>query len=150
MNGYRQEGFGPMDSTIYKGSRWNTSSAYIDPIRNRKNFILRTNTAVHKIVFDGQTAIGVEIEENNKKRIIYANKEVILSSGAINSPKLLMISGVGDSQELEELGIKPVIHLPEVGKNLQDHLEVYLQSECSSPITLSKVFTLNLVFQLVA
>jgi choline dehydrogenase len=139
MNGYRQEGFGPMDATIHKGSRWNTSSAYIQPIISRPNFSLNTETKVKKIIFHNLEAIGIEVEQNSESRIIYANKEVILSSGSINSPKLLMLSGIGDSQELEQIGIKSVLNLPQVGKNLQDHLEVYLQSECINPITLTKV-----------
>ena len=139
MNGFIQEGFGPMDATIYKGIRWSTSQAYINNIR-RTNLEVNCNSFVNKIIFDdNKTAIGVEVVNNNKVNKIFSKKEVILAGGAINSPQILMLSGVGNSYELEALGIKTIHHLKEVGENLQDHLEVYLQYECRIPITLRNV-----------
>jgi choline dehydrogenase len=145
MNGYKQEGFGPMECTINKGLRWSTSTAYIKPIKHRRNLEINLNSYANKIIFDNnKNAIGVEISQKdylgNEKIInLYSNREIIVSGGAINSPQLLMLSGIGNEEELEKIGIKAIHHLPEVGENLQDHLEVYLQSECIHPITLVKV-----------
>jgi choline dehydrogenase len=145
MNGFKQEGFGPMDCTIYKGLRWSTSTAYLKPIKHRTNLEVRLNSYVNKILFDhNKNAIGVEVcisdmLGNQKISNLYTNKEIIISGGAINSPQLLMLSGVGKAEDLENLGIKSIHDLPGVGENLQDHLEVYLQSECTNPITLVKV-----------
>ena len=140
MNGYQQEGFGPMDATIHTGKRWSASTAYLSNIKHRKNLEIKCNSFVEKIIFDSnKNAIGVEFLNGNELKKIYANKEIILSGGAINSPQLLMLSGIGNSEDLEKLGINPVHHLPDVGQNLQDHLEVYLQYECKNPITLTSV-----------
>ena len=138
MNGYQQEGFGKMDSTIHAGSRWNTSSAYLSPIQHRDNLRIETNVFVHKVVFEGKRAIGVQIERNNNGNIEVenANTEVILCGGAINSPQLLMLSGVGNKNELQKHDI-PIVHeLPGVGGNMQDHLDLYIQYHVTKPITL--------------
>lgn len=159
MNGFRQEGFGPMDATVYNGVRSSTSRSYIKPALNRRNLEIRCSTFVNKILFDdNKKAIGVEIENldsngNNVVSRVFANKEVIISGGAINSPQLLQLSGVGNSVDLEKLGIQVVHHLPDVGQNLQDHLEVYLQYECKNPISLkdvNKTYNFSLVRQLVS
>lgn len=143
QNGYQQEGFGPMDMTIYKGNRWSASFAYLrDDVLARTNLQVNCNSFVEKVLFDssGKTAIGVEVrDKTGSLKRLYANKEIILSGGAINSPQLLQLSGVGNSEELGRLGITPIHHLPEVGQNLQDHLEVYLQYECKNPISLTEV-----------
>ena len=144
MNGYQQEGFGPMDCTVYKGERWSSSTAYLTNIvKLRKNLEINCDTMVKRVLFDNnndKTAIGVEIFKNNKETTkIYANKEIIISGGAINSPQLLMLSGIGNSEDLDKVGIETIHHLPEVGQNLQDHLEVYVQYECKNPITLKDV-----------
>jgi choline dehydrogenase len=140
MNGYQQEGFGVMDATIHKGRRWSASNAYIHPNKNRKNLKVQCNSYVNKIMFDdSKTAVGVEVMINNKLERIHANKEIILSCGAVDSPRLLMLSGVGNAEDLKAVGIKPYLNLPEVGRNLQDHLEVYVQYECKNPITIKDV-----------
>ncbi|TMW55820.1 hypothetical protein Poli38472_008468 [Pythium oligandrum] len=138
MNGFQQEGFGWMDMTIHKGRRWSAASAYLRPAETRQNLKVITDTMVRKIVFDGRKAIGIETEDNEKKTVskIYAGKEIILSGGAINSPQLLMLSGVGDADHLKEVGIPLVQHIPAVGQNMEDHLDLYLQYECKKPITL--------------
>lgn len=144
MNGHQQEGFGPMDCTVYSGRRWSTSTAYLKPIKNRTNLDVKCNALVNKILFENDSqgkkiAKGIEVDLDNQRTKFYANKEVILSAGAINSPQILMLSGVGDTEDLQRHGIKPYHHLPQIGKNLQDHLEVYLQYECLEPISLKDV-----------
>ncbi|CAI9549445.1 unnamed protein product [Staurois parvus] len=136
MNGYQQEGVGWMDMTIYKGQRWSTASAYLHPAMTRPNVSVKEKTIVTKVLFQGLRATGVEYVQNGRKKKAFASKEVILSGGAINSPQLLMLSGIGNASELTKLGIPVIAHLPGVGKNLQDHLEVYIQQMCIKPITL--------------
>jgi choline dehydrogenase len=136
MNGEDQEGFGMYDVTIHKGQRASASKYYLNPARNRKNLKVFTESFVEKIIFEGKKAIGIQVKIKNKIEKIYANKEVILSGGSINSPQLLMVSGVGPGDELKEKGIEIVHNLKGVGKNLQDHLETYIQQECKTPNTL--------------
>jgi len=136
MNGKDQEGFGMYDVNIDKGERASVSKHYLKPAIKRKNLNTFSNTFVEKIIFDGQKAIGIEVKIKNKIEKVFANKEVIVSAGSINSPQLLMISGVGPANHLNELGIKLVKNLPGVGKNLQDHLETYVQQECKTSNTL--------------
>ncbi|XP_007500670.2 choline dehydrogenase, mitochondrial isoform X1 [Monodelphis domestica] len=136
MNGFQQEGFGWMDMTIYRGQRWSASMAYLHPALCRENLKAESETLVTKILFNGTRAVGVEYMKGGERRKVYASKEVILSGGAINSPQLLMLSGVGDANELRRHRIPVVCHLPGVGQNLQDHLEMYIQQECTQPITL--------------
>ena len=138
-NGFMQEGFGPMDATINKktGQRWSTSNAYLTKeVLQRPNLEVKTNTFVEKILFENDTAIGVKIKANNQKQEIFANKEVILCGGAINSPQILMVSGVGNHKDLESVGVKCLHNIEEVGTNLQDHLEVYVQYECKTPLSI--------------
>ncbi|XP_060059117.1 choline dehydrogenase, mitochondrial isoform X2 [Erinaceus europaeus] len=136
MNGFQQEGFGWMDMTIHEGKRWSAACAYLHPVLNRPNFKAETQTLVTRVLFEGTRAVGVEYIKNGQSHTAYASQEVILSGGAINSPQLLMLSGVGNADELKKLGIPVVCHLPGVGQNLQDHLEIYIQQACTRPITL--------------
>ena len=136
MNGKFQEGFGMYDVTIDKGERASVSKHYLLPAKSRKNLNIFTNSFVEKILFEGRTAIGIEVKINNITKKFYANKEIILSGGSINSPQLLMLSGVGPEKDLKDLGINIVKNLPGVGKNLQDHLETYIQQECKTKDTL--------------
>lgn len=138
MNGFQQEGFGWMDMTIHNGQRWSTATAYLRPAMARPNLTVVTDTFVNKVVFEGKRAVGVETEHNKHKtkQVVYAGKEVILSGGAINSPQLLMLSGIGDANHLKKMGIPLVEHVPAVGQNLEDHLDLYVQYECTKPITL--------------
>uniref|UniRef100_A0A7N6AE77 Choline dehydrogenase n=1 Tax=Anabas testudineus TaxID=64144 RepID=A0A7N6AE77_ANATE len=138
MNGYQQEGVGWMDMTIHKGKRWSAASAYLRPALSRPNLKTEVRCLVSKILFDGNRAVGVEYTQKGQKKRVFAEKEVILSGGAINSPQLLMLSGVGNADDLKQLDIPVVQHLPGVGSNLQDHLEVYIQQQCTQPITLYK------------
>ncbi|XP_068607537.1 choline dehydrogenase, mitochondrial [Brachionichthys hirsutus] len=138
MNGYQQEGLGWMDMTIHKGKRWSTASAYLRPILGRPNLKTEVRCLATKILFDGKRAVGVEYTQGGQQKRVFADKEVILSGGAINSPQLLMLSGVGNADDLKQLDIPVVQHLPGVGCNLQDHLELYVQQQCKQPITLYK------------
>ena len=136
MNGKDQEGFGMYDVTINKGERASVSKYYLNPVKSRKNLKIFSNSFVEKIIFDGKKAIGIEVKIKGKIEKVYANKEIILSGGAINSPQLLMVSGVGPSSHLKEKGIELIHNLEGVGKNLQDHLETYVQQECKTSDTL--------------
>ena len=135
-NGYKQEGFGTFDVTIHKGKRFGAAKAYLDEVRNYSNVEILTNFNVSKIIFKNKTAIGVEVVHKNKTQIFYANKEVLLSAGSINSPKILQLSGVGNADYLKNFGIDIVHNLPGVGENLQDHLEVYIQHKSKLKETL--------------
>ena len=133
VNGYKQEGFSLFDRNIFQGKRYSSSKAYYQPIRKRKNLTLLTKTMVTKILFEKNRAIGVECGKKGK----YFAKEVILSGGAINSPQLLQLSGIGEAQHLKSVGVKPIVDLPAVGENLQDHLEVYIQHRCKKPVSMN-------------
>ena len=136
MNGKNQEGFGLMDTTIYKGRRQSTSVTYLHPIIHRSNLKVLTNVTVNKIIFENKRATGVECNINGKSNKFYSNHEILLSAGAINSPHLLMLSGIGPENQLKKHDIEPVECLEGVGENLQDHLETYVQYECKKPVTL--------------
>ncbi|MGV0326574.1 choline dehydrogenase [Corynebacterium confusum] len=131
VNGYRQEGFAPFDRNIRHGKRWSAARAYLHPNKQRKNLEIRTHAFTTKVLFDGQKAIGVEYEWEGGVHRVYA-KKIVLSAGAINTPQLLQVSGIGDRELLESHGIEVVKHLPGVGENLQDHLEVYIQYELTN------------------
>jgi choline dehydrogenase len=134
VNGFKQEGFARFDRNVYRGRRLSAARAYLHPIKQRKNLTIKTRAFVNKVLFDGKTAIGVEVSIKGKAQII-KGKEIILCGGAINTPQILQLSGIGNQTELEPLGIKMVHHLPGVGANLQDHLEVYVQYKCKQPVT---------------
>jgi choline dehydrogenase len=139
MNGYRQEGFGPMDMTVHKGRRWSTAMAYLRPALKRPNLFLRTSALTTRVLFDGTDsprAVGVEVIHHGVRMEMRASREVILCGGAINSPQLLQLSGVGNPALLEALGVPVVSAHKGVGENLQDHLETYVQYACKEPITL--------------
>lgn len=140
-NGQQQEGFGPMDMTVYKGQRWSAANAYLKPALKRENCDLVRGLA-RKVVMENGRAIGVEIERGGQVQVIRANAEVILSASSLNSPKLLMLSGIGPAAHLAEHGIELVADRAGVGQNLQDHLEVYMQMACKQPITLFKYWNL--------
>ncbi|MER6942601.1 choline dehydrogenase [Nonomuraea sp. NPDC000554] len=130
VNGLRQEGFAAFDRNIHRGRRLSAARAYLHPVRNRRNLTIRTRALVEKVVFEGTRAVGVVC---GGERITAG--EVILCGGAINSPQLLQLSGVGPARVLEPVGV-PVVHdLPGVGENLQDHLEVYVQHACTRPVS---------------
>ena len=135
VNGYQQEGFGKFDQTIYRGRRYNAARAYIHPVKQRANLSIKTKTLVTKIIFEGKKAIGVEIKKGTDIERIYAN-EIISCGGAINSPQLLQLSGIGSPDHLSKMEINVVHELKGVGQNLQDHLEVYVQWACKKPVSL--------------
>ena len=136
-NGEKQEGFGPMERTIWKGSRWSAADAYLKPALKRPNMTLRRGLA-RRVVFQGRRAVGVEYERRGRVEVVRARREVIIAASTLNSPKLLKLSGVGPAAELKKHGIEIVADRPGVGENLQDHLEIYVQQECLQPITLYK------------
>jgi choline dehydrogenase len=136
VNGYRQEGFGPFDRNIYRGHRLSAARAYLHPVLGRPNLELRTRAFVSRVIFEGKRAVAVDVVQRGRTERIEAG-EVILSGGAINSPQLLQLSGVGNAHELEAIGIKPVHDLPSVGENLQDHLEVYVQYASKQPVSVA-------------
>lgn len=141
LNGHRQEGFGAFDRTIWQGRRWSAANAYLRPALKRGNVRLVRGEA-SRIRFSGARAVGVEIGAADNARLVRAHREVIVAASAINSPKLLLLSGIGPAAELLAHGIAVTADRPGVGRNLQDHLEVYVQYECLQPITLNSKFGL--------
>jgi choline dehydrogenase len=136
VNGYKQEGFATFDRNVHRGRRLSAARAYLHPVMHRANLHVVTRALVTKILFEGQRAVGVEyVQGRSRTQKVYAG-EVICCGGAINSPQLLQLSGVGNVAELEALGIDVVQDLPGVGENLQDHLEVYVQHTCSKPVSI--------------
>ncbi len=135
-NGAKQEGFGAMEQTIHNGRRWSTANAYMRPALKRRNVNL-VNGFAQRVVIENQRATGVEITRRGKTEIIRARREVIIAASSINSPKLLMLSGIGPAKHLKEHGIAVVADRAGVGQNLQDHMEVYIQQESLKPITLN-------------
>jgi choline dehydrogenase len=135
VNGYQQEGFSAFDRNVYRGRRMSAARAYLHPVMDRPNLRVVTRAFVTRILFEGTRAIGVEFSTGGgASQRAYAS-DVICCGGAINSPQLLQLSGVGNAAELEALGI-PVVHdLPGVGEHLQDHLEVYVQHACTQPVS---------------
>ena len=136
VNGYRQEGFGPFDRNIHRGRRLSASQAYLRPIRDRRNLHVRTRTLVTGVVFEGRRAVAVDIERRGGGTERIEGGEIILAGGAINTPQLLQLSGVGPAAPLGDLGIPVVADLPGVGANLQDHLEVYIQYRSTQPVSM--------------
>ena len=137
VNGYRQEGFTRFDRNLYRGRRWSASKAYLHPAMKRPNLKVRTRALVHRVLFEGKRAVGVEYQHGRSAPVQVRCDEVILCGGAINSPQLLQLSGVGDAELLKKFNIPVVQHLPGVGQNLQDHLEVYIQYSCKQPVSLN-------------
>lgn len=137
-NGQQQEGFGPFEQTVYKGQRWSAANAYLKPALRRQNCDLVRGLAERVVIEEGRAA-GVVLAGG---QVIRARIEVILAASSINSPKLLMLSGIGPGAHLAEHGIDVIADRPGVGGNLQDHLEMYVQMACSQPITLFKHWTL--------
>jgi choline dehydrogenase len=136
VNGYRQEGFARFDRNIHRGRRLSAARAYLHPVMHRKNLTVRTLALATKIRFAGKRAVGVEYSRGRRAHFVRAG-EVILSGGAINSPQLLLLSGVGNAAELRALGIDVVADVPGVGEHLQDHLEVYIQYASTQPVSIT-------------
>lgn len=140
-NGEQQEGFGAMEATIWRGRRWSAARAYLRPALKRPNCTLVRALARRVVIEDGR-AVGVEVTRGGRTQVIRARREVVLAASSINTPKLLMLSGIGPARHLAERGIAVVADRPGVGANLQDHLEVYLQMAAKQPITLYKYWNL--------
>jgi choline dehydrogenase len=137
-NGSKQEGFGWMEQTIHMGRRWSAANAYLRPALRRPNVSLLKGLA-RRVVIENHRATGVEIQVGKEIQVVHARREVILAASSINSPKLLMLSGIGPAAHLAENGIAVVADRPGVGQNLQDHMELYIQQESTKPITLYSV-----------
>jgi choline dehydrogenase len=135
VNGFRQEGFAKFDRNIRKGRRVSAARAYLHPAMRRPNLEVRTRTFVERVVFDGTRAVGVQVDGETIRA-----GEVILCGGAINSPQLLQLSGIGNADELSTFDISVVHDLPGVGENLQDHLEVYVQCSSKLPVTVAPAY----------
>jgi choline dehydrogenase len=143
VNGYQQEGFAAFDRNIRHGRRFSAARAYLHPVKHRRNLTIRCRALVTKLITEGTTVTGVEYSlPFGRHRRVMAS-EVILCGGAFNSPQLLQVSGIGDSEHLREVGVEPVHHLPGVGENLQDHLEVYVQHSCTQPVSLNPLMKMR-------
>ncbi len=136
-NGEKQEGFGPMEQTVWRGRRWSAANAYLRPALKHPSCDL-VRAFARRIVLEDNRAKGVEIERGGRIEVVRARREVVVAASSINSPKLLMLSGIGPAAHLAEHGIDVTADRPGVGRNLQDHLEVYFQMAASQPITLYK------------
>ena len=140
-NGAQQEGFGPMEATIWRGKRWSAANAYLKPALKGENCRL-VRALARRVVIENGRAVGVEVERSGRVEVIGARAEVILAASSINTPKLLMLSGIGAAAHLAEHGVAVVADRPGVGANLQDHLEIYMQFASLQPITLYKYWNL--------
>ena len=136
VNGYRQEGFGRFDRNIVKGVRMSAARAYLHPVMGRKNLTVETFAHATKVRFEGKRAVGVEYLRAGRRQQYVGAGEVVLCGGAINSPQLLQLSGIGNPEHLRPLGVEMVHDLPGVGENLQDHLEVYIQYASLQPVSI--------------
>ena len=138
FNGKQQEGFSRYEHTIKGSKRFSSARAYLHPALKRKNLFTKINITVDKVIFENRKAIGIEYFEKGSKKFIGCNREVILSSGAVNSPQILLRSGIGDAKEIKKHGINVTHELKGVGKNLQDHFAVVSQFACTQPVTLHR------------
>ena len=134
-NGAVRDGAGPVDMFVSRGRRWSAATAYIKPFRSRSNLDVRLGAQVLKILVENGRAVGVRIREKGQELDLRAGSEVILCGGGINSPQLLMLSGIGDASALSQVGVDPVHNLPGVGRNLQDHLSTYVKQAVTQPVS---------------
>ena len=137
VNGYQQEGFAAFDRNVKRGRRFSAARAYLHPVKRRRNLTVQCRALATKLITEGKTVVGVEYSLPFGRNKSVRAKEVILCGGAFNSPQLLQVSGIGNETDLRSVGITPVHHLPGVGENLQDHLEVYVQQSCTQPVSLN-------------
>ena len=139
LNGYKPEGLARLDSTKWKGRRSSPATAHLKPALGRPNLRLETRALARRVIVEGNRAVGIEYDHRGVRRTVRAEREVILSGGAINSPQLLMLSGIGPADHLRSIGIDPVADLAGVGANLQDHLSISSLYECTKPVTIHRV-----------
>ena len=137
FNGAQQEGFGRFHATIKNGKRWSSARAFLTPVKERGNLTIITGALVSKIRLADGRAVAVQYTKGKKQHEVHANKEIIISAGAIKSPHILQLSGIGDADDLRQAGITTQHELPGVGKNLQEHLDLVLRYACTQPITLN-------------
>jgi len=143
VNGYKQEGFAKFDRNVHRGRRLSASRAYLHPVMDRPNLDVETFAFVTKVVFEGKRAVGVDYTRRGRGSRRAHGGEVILCGGAINSPQLLQISGVGAADHLRGIGVDVVADVPGVGENLQDHLEVYIQHSSTKPVSMAPYFKMH-------
>jgi len=136
VNGEQQEGFGRIDRTTRNGRRWSAARAYLRPALNRPGLVTQTEALVHRILLEKGRAVGVEYSVHGQRKAAHAEAEVIVSGGAINTPQILLLSGIGPADELSALGIEPKHDLPGVGRNLNDHPDIVVQHRCLRPVSL--------------
>ena len=139
INDDAQEGFSALDQAVRNGKRASAAASYLHPVEDRPNLEVRCHATVSKVLFEGTRAVGVRYRDRNGETHDVRARETILSGGAIGTPQILQLSGVGDSQHLRELGIPVVHHLPGVGESLQDHLAVHIQHTCTQPVSMSAI-----------
>jgi choline dehydrogenase len=139
VNGHRQEGFGPIDRTTRDGKRWSAARGYLSQALGRPNLTIVTGALAQRVLLDGNKATGIDYTVNGQTARAYAEREVILSGGAINSPQLLQLSGIGNPDHLREIGVEVKHALNGVGENLNDHPDVVIQHRCKQPVTLFPV-----------
>ena len=135
FNGPTQEGFGHYDVTIRRGRRWSTASAYLKPARRRPNLLVLTGTESQRLLFDGRRVTGAEVVRHGELLQVHAAKETLLAAGVFNSPKLLMLSGIGPAESLSDLGIAVRLDRSGVGRNLRDHVSYRMNYACNRPVT---------------
>ena len=136
LNGHQQEGFGPTDRTTHAGRRWSTASAYLRPVLGRPNLTVRTGVLARRVVLENGRAVGVAYAQGGAETIARAEREVILAGGAINSPQLLLLSGIGPADDLRAHGVEVAADLPGVGGNLHDHPDIAVKQACTLPVSL--------------
>lgn len=139
-----QEGMTPFEKTVYGGERWSAARAYLEPARPRLNLRIITRAHVSRVLFEGRKAVGVETTRRGRRETITALKGVVLAASSINSPAILLRSGIGPADELSRIGVPVLVDRPGVGRNLQDHLEVLIQQGCTRPITLNGSMRLHI------
>ena len=137
VNGFQQEGFAAFDRNVKRGRRFSAARAYLYPVKRRRNLTVQCRALATKLITEGKTVVGVKYSLPFGRNKSVRAKEVILCGGAFNSPQLLQVSGIGNETDLRSVGITPIHHLPGVGENLQDHLEVYVQQSCTQPVSLN-------------
>ena len=138
FNGAEQRGSGFYQVTNRDGKRCSAAAGFLGPVRKHANLTLRTKVFVTRIEVNGDRAVAVHVKEGNGTKRIEAGREILLTGGAIGSPRILMHSGIGDAAELSRLGIDVVRDAPRVGRNLQDHMDVFCVSECSGDYSFDK------------
>jgi choline dehydrogenase len=135
FNGASQEGFGHYDTTMRRGARWSTASAYLKPARGRPNLTVLTHGEVGGLILREGRSAGAEIVHGGEPVQVLATRETVICAGTFNSPKILMLSGIGPAQDLQDLGIAVQLDRPAVGRNLQDHLSYRMNYTCNRPVT---------------